>query len=133
MYIKFRGKVHPIADQEGPEGEYMYSSNLILASALGGWSTSRPGRFAQGKVPVPTVYESVWDPGPIWTGAENFAPPGFDPRTVQPVASRYTDWAIPAHVYVYMYEFLEIIRKKLIIFRNNITRILLMMEIPLVF
>ena len=24
--------------------------------------------------------------------------PGFDPRTVQPVASRYTDWAIPAHM-----------------------------------
>jgi hypothetical protein len=24
-------------------------------------------------------------------------PPGFDPRTVQPVASRYIDWAIPAH------------------------------------
>jgi hypothetical protein len=24
-------------------------------------------------------------------------PPGFDPRAVQPVASRYTDWAIPAH------------------------------------
>ena len=23
-------------------------------------------------------------------------PPGLDPRTVQPVASRYTDWAIPA-------------------------------------
>ena len=23
--------------------------------------------------------------------------PGFDPRTVQPVASRYTDWDIPAH------------------------------------
>ena len=22
---------------------------------------------------------------------------GFDPRTVQPVASRYTDWAMPAH------------------------------------
>ena len=25
------------------------------------------------------------------------SPPGFDPQTVQPVASRYTDWAIPAH------------------------------------
>jgi hypothetical protein len=25
--------------------------------------------------------------------------PGFDPWTVQPVASRYTDCAIPAHVY----------------------------------
>ena len=24
-------------------------------------------------------------------------PPGFDPRTVQVAASRYTDWAIPAH------------------------------------
>ena len=23
--------------------------------------------------------------------------PGFDPRTVQPVTSRYTDWVIPAH------------------------------------
>ena len=27
-------------------------------------------------------------------------PPGFDPRTVQPVASRYTDWAIAAHKYL---------------------------------
>jgi len=26
-------------------------------------------------------------------------PPEFDPRTVQPAASRYTDWAIPAHRY----------------------------------
>jgi hypothetical protein len=25
-------------------------------------------------------------------------PPGFDPRTVQPVMSRNTDWAIPAHL-----------------------------------
>ena len=25
--------------------------------------------------------------------------PGFHPRTFQPVASRYTDWAIPAHIY----------------------------------
>jgi len=23
-------------------------------------------------------------------------PPGFDPQTVQPVASRYNDWAMPA-------------------------------------
>ena len=26
-------------------------------------------------------------------------PPGFDLRTVQPVESRYTDWAIAAHKY----------------------------------
>jgi len=24
-------------------------------------------------------------------------PPAFDPRTVQPIASRYTVWTIPAH------------------------------------
>jgi hypothetical protein len=33
-------------------------------------------------------------PGPVWTGVENLAPTGFDPRTVQSVASRYTDYAI---------------------------------------
>ena len=27
---------------------------------------------------------------------ESRPPPGFDPRTVQPVASSYTNWAIPA-------------------------------------
>jgi len=28
-------------------------------------------------------------------GAENLAlPPGYDPRTVQPVAGRYSEWAI---------------------------------------
>ena len=32
------------------------------------------------------------------------APLEFDPWTVQPVASHYTDWAIPAHfIYVLMY------------------------------
>ena len=31
--------------------------------------------------------------GQVWIIS---SPPGFDPRTVQPVASRYTDWAIPA-------------------------------------
>ena len=27
---------------------------------------------------------------------------GFDPRTVQPIASGYTDWAMPAHSRVYV-------------------------------
>ena len=30
------------------------------------------------------------------------SPPGFDPRTVQPVASRYADWAIPVFIYIYI-------------------------------
>jgi hypothetical protein len=40
------------------------------------------------------IYDSA--PGPVWTGAENLAPPRFDPLTVQPVASRYFEYAIPA-------------------------------------
>jgi hypothetical protein len=50
--------------------------------------------FTPGKDPVPIVQEAGWAPESVWTGAENFAPqPEFDPRTVQPVASRYTDYA----------------------------------------
>jgi hypothetical protein len=40
--------------------------------------------------PVPIVQEAGW--------VLKISPqPWFDPRTVQLVASRYTDWAIPAH------------------------------------
>ena len=64
----------------------------------GGWSAAHPGRFTPGKDPVPIVQEAGWAPGPVWKVVENVAPPtGIDPRTVQPVASRYTDWAIAAH------------------------------------
>ena len=47
-----------------------------------------------GKDPVPFVQETGRAPGPVCTGAENLAPPpGFDPRSIQPVGSRYTDYA----------------------------------------
>ena len=51
-----------------------------------------PAALPPRKDPVLIVQEAGWAPGPVWTDAENLAPPpGFDPRTVQPVASRYTD------------------------------------------
>ena len=56
-------------------------------------ATPRP--LHHGKYLVPIVQEVGWAPGSVWTDAENVVPPGFDPRTVQPVASRYTDSAIP--------------------------------------
>jgi hypothetical protein len=37
-------------------------------------------------------------------------PPGFDPRTVQPVASRYTDWAIPTRYFYWQYDVKEVRR-----------------------
>jgi hypothetical protein len=50
--------------------------------------------FTHGKVPLPIVQAAGWAPGPVWTDAENLAPTGFDPRTVESVVSRYTDYAI---------------------------------------
>jgi hypothetical protein len=55
-----------------------------------------PASFTSGKDPVPIVQEAGWTPEPVWIGAENLGPPAFDPRTFQPVASRYTDYAISA-------------------------------------
>ena len=53
-----------------------------------------PAALAPGK----KLKEAKWTPGPVWTGAKNLALlQGFDPRTVQPVASRCTDFAIPAN------------------------------------
>jgi len=74
----------------------MYSFTLSSTSAfdVGGWSTSRPGRFTSKKVPVSITKEAEWAPGPVWTVAEYLAPPEFDSRTVQTVASRYTDCTI---------------------------------------
>ena len=47
---------------------------------MGGWSTSRPGRFTPGKDPVPIVQEAGCAPGPVWTGAENLFPIGIRSR-----------------------------------------------------
>jgi hypothetical protein len=53
-----------------------------------------PAALAPGNKPN----EAKWTPGPIWTGAKNrVLLLGFDPRTVQPVASRRTDFTIPAN------------------------------------
>ena len=54
--------------------------------------------FTPGKDPVPIVQEAGWAPEPVWIGAENLTPLGFDPQTFQPVASRYTDYVILAHI-----------------------------------
>jgi hypothetical protein len=50
-------------------------------------------QLTPGKESVPIVQLAGWASGPVWTGVKNLNPPGFDPRTVQPVGSRYTDYA----------------------------------------
>jgi hypothetical protein len=81
---------------EDPEGEKRYSSTLSLTSALDGvarplYPRERPGTHCIGG----------------WVGstagldgcAKSRPPPGFNPRTVQAVASSYTIYAIPVHPY----------------------------------
>jgi hypothetical protein len=65
-----------------------------------GWvvsSTPRP-LYPRERDPVPIVYEAGGAPQDR-TGRvlKISTPPGFDPRTVQLVASRYIDCAIAAH------------------------------------
>ena len=44
------------------------------------------------------LYRSLGGPQGRHVQVQKISPaPGFDPRTVHPVASRYTDWAIAAH------------------------------------
>jgi hypothetical protein len=48
--------------------------------------------FTHGKEPIPIVQEAGFQ-GRSGQVRKISPPPGFDPRNVQPVASRYTDWA----------------------------------------
>ena len=83
-----------------PREGVRYSSILSLISALdrGGRLTPRPGLFAPRKE---TLYrlcrKAEWASGPVWTGAENFAPTRV--RTACPLTSRYADYAIPLQLH----------------------------------
>ena len=94
---KVKCKVHHIGDHEGPDVE-RYSSTLSLTSALDGVGGKRhaPDTLTPGQTRYP-VYRRMGGPQGrsrrVWKISP---PPGFDIRTVQPVASRYTDWPISA-------------------------------------
>jgi hypothetical protein len=56
-----------------------------------------PTALHPGKTRDP-LYRRLGGPeGPSGQVRKISPPPGFDPRSVQPVASGYTDWAIRAH------------------------------------
>jgi len=89
-------KVHPRTGHVGPEGECRYSSIFfILGVRWGGLSTPRSDRFTPGKTRYPLYRRLGGHQGRSGRLRKISPPTGFDPRTVQPVASRYTDWAIP--------------------------------------
>jgi len=94
LYCKGKGKgtVHPRTGHEGPEGEYRYSSILSLTSVLGGvdGQCHIPAAFPPGKT-LYQLYRVRGGPQCRSGRVQKISPPpGFDPRTVQPTASRYT-------------------------------------------
>jgi hypothetical protein len=96
--VRCKGEVHPATDQEGPEGECKYISILSLTSALDGVSVQRhaPADLAPGKTRYP-LYRRLGGPQGHSGRVQKISPPPvFGPWTVQPVASRYTDYIIPA-------------------------------------
>ena len=56
-----------------------------------------PGALCPQKTRYPLCWKLDGPQGPSGRVRKISFPPGFDLRTVQPVASRYTDCAIPAH------------------------------------
>jgi len=89
---KDKGKVHLWTSRTAHRRSRGIALLFLDHGTRRGWGVSVTPwpLFTPGKDP-----EAGWVPGPVWTGAENLAPPppGFDLRTVQPVASRYTDCA----------------------------------------
>jgi hypothetical protein len=77
-----------------------YSSTLSLTVSKDGVGGQLhiPGRFNHGKVTRYPLYSRMGRPqGRSEQMRKISLPSVFDPRTVDPVARRYTDWAIPAH------------------------------------
>jgi hypothetical protein len=94
-----------------PELAYRVDRGIALPfrdlGARRGWVVSTTPRplFPPGKTRYP-LYRRLGGPQD-WPGRVRkiAPPPGYDPRTVQSVASRYTDWTTrPTHLYVDIWE-----------------------------
>jgi hypothetical protein len=84
---------HAYADTEGRR---MYSSEPFATrhKKEAGGQHHASSALPLGKNPVLVGQEAAWDLEPFWRTREKSRSPGFDPRTVRPVESRCTDWAI---------------------------------------
>jgi hypothetical protein len=58
------------------------------------WLAPRSACSTHGDVSAHIVHEKRWAPGAVWMKRKHSAPISFDPRLVQPLASRDTDWMI---------------------------------------
>jgi hypothetical protein len=82
------GRFHPFIGHEGSVGPF------DLGIRMGEGSASRPGRTLPPGETWYQFYGRLSGPQGLSGQVRKISPPrGFDPRTVQPVGSRYTDYA----------------------------------------
>ena len=96
IYRQAKGKFRSITGHEGSEVEQKYSSilSLILALEGVGGQCHSPVALPPGKRPSTQFTGSYRG---LSGGARKiWSPQRFDPRTIQPVATRFTDRATPA-------------------------------------
>jgi hypothetical protein len=91
--VKVKGTVHPKIGHKGQDGEYRNSSTLTLTLTLDGVGGQCHALAAlpQGKTLYPLYRRMGWPQGRsgwVWKILPLLR---FNPRTVQPVASHYTD------------------------------------------
>jgi hypothetical protein len=97
---KGKGKIHPRRGHQDPDGEYWYSPTVYSSLTLDWCGRSKPrlGRFTPEKESRYSLYRRLGGPqGRSGRVRKISSPLGFVYRTVQPVASRYTYYVIPAH------------------------------------
>jgi hypothetical protein len=128
---KGKSKVFPVLNwaprHEGVLGEWMYSYTHSLTSALDGgeWSASRPGHFTSRERVAGTHWIGGWvGPRAVLDAVVKRKIPSHrresNPRTpiVQPVAQRYTDWAITGIIwYGLLFKIVFLVRTPVFHFR----------------
>ena len=103
IYIKVKVKI--TLEQATKAQRESRGIALSLTLTLDGVGGQRHAAAAlpKGNTRYPLYRRLGWPQGRSGRVRKISPPPGFDPRTVQPVASRYTDCAIPALLNIYIY------------------------------
>ena len=94
-----KSKVTPSHACAGTEERYKHGLNPFAGLSLetGMWSAPLPGRFTPRKDTVPIAQKTTWATGNGLVRHRKSRPlPAFDLRTIQPINSRYTIYAITA-------------------------------------
>ena len=114
---KGKGKGHPLQALRLCTGRTAHRGSRGTALPFHDHGTRRGGGvsvtprplFTPGKDPLPIVLEAGWDPGPVWTGAENLEATGIRSPD-RPARSQ--------SLYRLSYRAYDIIRGALLIFRR---------------